>query len=130
MDPKAEDCYAFYLYGSGFFAARENTLGLVTSAGIGSRRHFCLTCRVKDACEAAQHERVRDADPEAAEEFQRAVREAVGAGFTELLAEMALAQHGQNPYYTDALDSFKRGHADRGRETRSITAARLDHDVS
>jgi hypothetical protein len=123
MDPRKQDCFAQYLYGAGWFSRDDNTLSLLRGES-GATPHFCLGCHARTDCEAHQRARVRSEQPEQVEEFDRAVKEAGDHGITYLLVEAALAPKGLNPFYNDAIESFKRGHADRGAVAGTLTQSK------
>lgn len=122
MDPHNQECLGYYLYGTGFVSRDENTLTMIAGANIS--KHFCLRCPVRAECERRQIARVREQHPQAAECYDRLMKRAIDKGFSELLASVGLAQDGANPFYDDAIESFKRGHADRGVATGPIMAPR------
>lgn len=120
MNPKTQECLGYYLYGAGHQAQEDNTLGLVTGEG-AARPHFCLSCPKRTECEDEHEKRVRRIAPEAAEEFDRLMKEAQGRGMAPTLAAVLLGKRGLDPYAIEAIENFKRGHADRGRESGILT---------
>lgn len=112
MDPKSQDCVGLYLYGAGYYARDQNTIGLLT--GNEAPPHFCLTCVARARCEDEHEKRVRELRPAAAEEFDRRMAQAVRRGIGPTLAAMYLGKQGLDPYALEAVENFKRGHADRG----------------
>lgn len=115
INPKKQECLGHYLYGAGYFARDENTLGLVT--GNQSPPHFCLRCPKREECEDEHERRVRERLPEAAEKFDRLMAEARRRGVPSTLAAAVLSKRGLDPYALAAIENFNRGHADRGRQS-------------
>lgn len=115
MDPKKAECIGHYLFGAGYFAQEDNTLGMVTGAG-SAQPHFCLTCPKRAECEDAHERRVRRLAPARAEEFDRLMREARRRDMPPTLAAVWIGRQGKDPFMQEAVENFKRGHADRGRE--------------
>lgn len=114
MDPRTQECLGFYLYGAGYFARDDNTLGVLR--GERNTRHFCLgECPLRQECEDKHEERVRELLPEDCERFDRMMHDARSRGIPPTLAAVKLGERGLDPYMRIALDNFKRGHGDRGR---------------
>jgi hypothetical protein len=113
MDPKTQDCIGLYLYGAGYFARDQNTLGLVT--GQKSPPHFCLSCPKRAECEDRHEMLTRERMPALCEVFDRRMSEAQRRGVPPTLAAMYLAKKGLDPFAKTATDNFNRGHGDRGR---------------
>lgn len=114
MDPRKQECFGEYLYGAGYFSRDDNTLGLMT--GSESPPHFCLRCPRQAECEDEHERRVRDAHPEATELFDRRMREGQRRGAPPTLLAMAIGREGGDPFALVAVENFKRGHAERGRD--------------
>lgn len=112
MDPRKQECRGSYLYGAGYMAVDDNTLGLVT--GTKSPSNFCMGCGLKAECEDDHERIVRELLPEAAELFDRLMNDAVKRGIKPTLAAVLLGKQGKDPYMNVALDNFRRGHAERG----------------
>jgi hypothetical protein len=123
MDPRKQECIGFYLYGAGYFSRDENTLGLVTAAPLPTTatRHFCARCPAVEECERRQHQRVAAERPEQTRHFDDAIERVSRHGIAPETAAYVLAQRGLNPHFADAMDNFKRGHADRGRLAGPLT---------
>jgi hypothetical protein len=118
MDPKAQDCVGFYLYGAGYYARDENTLGLVT--GQKSPPHFCLTCVAREHCENQHELNVRERVPEMTDEFDRLMTQARQRSVPPTLAAVLIGKRGKDPYALIAAENFSRGHADRGRRDGTL----------
>lgn len=114
MNPKTQDCLGHYLYGAGYFARDDNTLGILTGAG-SSQPHFCLSCPKRAECENEHEKRVRRIREREADRFDRLMKRAVSKGFQPTLAAAFFGKKGLDPYMTVAVENFTRGHADRGR---------------
>lgn len=114
MDPKKQDCLGHYLYGAGYYAREDNTLGMVTGNG-AAQPHFCLTCPKLKDCENEHEERVRRLAPRRAEEFDKRMKQARQRDIPATLAAVWLGKNGLDPYMDQAIENFKKGHADRGR---------------
>lgn len=121
MDPKRQECFGIYLYGAGYFARDENTLGLMTGRGT-KQPHFCNTCPRRVACEHEHERRVRDGQPEATDQFDRLMSEARARGIAPTLAAVLLGKRGLDPYANTAIQNFASGHADRGRKDGPLVA--------
>lgn len=115
MEPKTQDCLGLYLYGAGYYAREDNTLGLVTGHG-SAQPHFCLTCPKRAECENEHEQRVRRKAPAQVEIFERRMAQARRRGVPPTLAAVWLAKQGLDPFATIATENFGRGHADRGRQ--------------
>lgn len=116
MDPRKQECFGLYLYGAGYFARDENTLSVVVGGQERTQaKHFCMVCPRMTSCEKAHNTRVRNDAPREVAEYDRVVREAARRGVSELLARVMLARRGADPFQTQAIENFNRGHADRGR---------------
>jgi hypothetical protein len=112
MDPKTQECLGHYLYGAGFFARDQNTLGMVI--GEKNPSHFCLSCPQKEECENRHEVIVREEMPAAAEKFDEIMAGARARG-ADLLATAFLAStKGLDPYAASAAMNFELGHRDRG----------------
>lgn len=115
MNPREQDCFGLYLYGAGYFSRDDNTLGLLTRNQ--SPPHFCNRCPKHEACEDEHEKRVRERAPEAAEQFDRLMREGRRRGIPPTLMAVVLGKEGKDPYAIVAIENFNRGHGDRGRQT-------------
>lgn len=113
MDPRKAECLGHYLYGAGFHARDDNTLGMVT--GRKTPPHFCLTCPRRAECENEHEARVRAAQPAACETFDQRMRIAIRRGIPPTLAAAYIGRKGADPFAVAAIENFNRGHADRGR---------------
>ena len=114
MDPKKQECMSFYLYGAGFFSRDENTLSLLRDGGKTTPPHFCLSCPKRAECENGHERRVRATQPAPVERFDRLMKRAARKGFPPTLAARLIGKDGNDPFANDAIENFKRGHADRG----------------
>lgn len=114
MNPRTQDCLGHYLYGAGYFAREDNTLGIVTGHGT-SQPHFCLTCPKRALCEDEHEKRVRRLRGQEAERFDRMMAKARQKGIAPTLAAVWMGKNGLDPFMDTAIDNFKRGHADRGK---------------
>ena len=119
-DPKRQDCLGFYLYGAGYYAREQNTLGLVTGHG-SAAPHFCLTCPKRAECEHEHELRVRRLAPKASENFDRLMKQARRRDIPPTLAAVHIAQQGLDPFALQAVENFKVGHADRGQIDGPLT---------
>lgn len=115
MDPKQAECLGLYLYGAGYFARDENTLGLLTGRGT-SEPHFCLSCPKRAECEDEHEQRVRQFRPAQVESFEARMRQGVRRGLGATLVAAYLGRKGEDPFAIAAVENFNRGHADRGRK--------------
>lgn len=115
VEPKTQECLGVYLYGAGYYARDDNTLGLVTGHG-ASQPHFCLTCPKRAECEDEHEQRVRRQAPQAVENFERRLKQARRREIPPTLAAVWLAKQGLDPFAMIATENFSRGHADRGRK--------------
>lgn len=118
MNPNDQECFSLYLYGAGFKARDDNTLGMLT--GNPSPPHFCLSCIRREECEDAHEQRVRELLPERAERFDQKMKEAINRGLGATLAAVLLGQRGLDPFAEVAVDNFKRGHGDRGKQSGTL----------
>lgn len=110
---------SLYLYGAGWFARDDNTLGLLTGAGT-TQPHFCLTCPKQAECENEHEQRVRRTQPAAVETFDRLMKQARRRNMPATLAAVWIGKSGRDPFMNTAVENFKQGHQDRGRESRSL----------
>jgi hypothetical protein len=119
VEPKKQECIGLYLYGAGYYAREDNTLGLVTG-NAGEQPHFCLTCPRRADCETKHEQRVRRLMPAQVEAFDRIMREAVRRDVGPTMVAALLAKQGRDPFAATAVENFSRGHADRGREAGTL----------
>jgi hypothetical protein len=103
-----------YLYGAGYFARDDNTLGVMT--GRESPPHFCLRCPRQADCEDEHEQRVRQAHPEESEQFDRLMKEGLRRGAPSTLLAMMIGRSGKDPFALVAIENFQRGHGERGHE--------------
>lgn len=116
MDPKTQECHGHFLYGAGYYARDDNTLGMITGRG-SAQENFCAQCPRHVSCEAAHELAVRAAQPTAVETYERLLQEGRRRGAPLTLLKLVIGQSGKDPFVADAIANFKRGHADRGRQT-------------
>lgn len=114
MDPRNQECFGQYLFGAGWFARDDNTLGLLT--GRKSPPHFCLQCPKRKPCEAAHERQVREDQPAAVERYERLMREGIRRGAGKQLIKLLIGRNGDDPFANEAMENFTRGHAERGQE--------------
>ena len=103
-----------YLYGAGYYSRDENTLSLLHDGGKTTLPHFCLSCPKRAECENEHERRVRATQPAAVEKFDRLMKRAARRGFPPTLAARLIGRGGDDPFANDAIENFRRGHADRG----------------
>ncbi len=119
MDPKTQDCMGIYLYGAGYFAREDNSLGVVTG-NLGEQPHFCLTCPRQQECETQHEQRVRRLMPAKVELFEARMKQGIRRGMGATLVAALLAKRGDDPFAEMAVENFSRGHGDRGRQDGTL----------
>lgn len=113
MDPRKQECMGRFLYGAGYFARDDNTLGLIT--GNSTPPHFCMSCPQRKRCEDLHERRVRQEVPAEVDSYERIVREGKARQVPESLVKLLAGRNGKDPYANVAAANFNEGHADRGR---------------
>lgn len=120
MDPKAQECVSRYLYGAGYYARDQNTLGLISANPGATPPHFCLTCPKRDECEDEHEKRVRQHQPAAVERFDRAMKRGIHRGVPPTLMARMLSNQGEDPFAAAAIENFQEGHRDRGAKSGAL----------
>lgn len=116
MDPKTQECHGLFLYGAGYFARDDNTLGMITGKG-SAQENFCSQCPRRTSCETDHERRVRAQRPALVEAYDRLIKEGIRRGAPRALLKLMIGRDGQDPFASAAIENFKRGHADRGKQT-------------
>jgi len=122
MNPKKLECRGLFLFGAGYYARDDNTLGIVT--GRKTPPHFCMRCPIAAECEKEHQTRVADQMPEAVELFERAIIEAHNRGIPLALVAAKLGALDKDPYALVAAQNFEAGHRARGKISGTLVGGK------
>lgn len=109
MEPRNQDCLGLYGFGNGYYA-REGRLNARISSG--DVPAFCNRCPAQTACWEEHKRRVKEAQPEAVEQFEQLLAQNPGRGGQ---VAIQLMQKGRpDPWMAQMLQNFEQGAKARG----------------